>query len=206
MAVVLHSAHAMGTASKSSTVHELEVYIMKTNQIMGHNRPIPVVTVIGKSGSGKTTLLEKLIAELTTRDYRVGTVKHHSHVGFDIDHPGKDSWRHARAGSRHVIVAAPDKIASYRVLERELTLDEIINGVEDVDIILVEGYMQAGKPTIEVIRAENSMDLIGSPEQCFAVATDIPLNIHVPQYDLNDIPGIADLIESRFLRNGHDLR
>jgi len=166
---------------------------------------IPVITVIGKSKSGKTTLLEKLISEIKARGYRVGTVKHHSHVGFDIDHPGKDSWRHARAGSHHVVIAAPDKIASYRLLERELTLDEIVADIEDVDIILTEGYMQAGKPTLEVLRSENSLDLISSPEQHFAVAADVPLDVAVPQYDLNDIKGIADMLESRFLQNRHDI-
>ncbi len=163
---------------------------------------VPVITVVGRSGSGKTTLLEKLIPELSRRGYAVGTVKHHSHAGFDIDRPGKDSWRHARAGSRHVIVAAPDKIASYRLLERELELDEITAGVEGVDIILVEGYRQANRPTLEVVRAANSLELVGSAEQRFAVATDVPLDVNVPQFGLEDIAAIADLIEALFLKDG----
>jgi len=59
--------------------------------------------------AGKTTLMEVLIPELSRRGYRIATVKHHSHSGFEVDQPGKDSWRHARAGSVHVIIAAPDK-------------------------------------------------------------------------------------------------
>ena len=161
---------------------------------------IPVITVIGRSGAGKTTLLEKLIAELTRRGYDVGTVKHHSHVGFDIDHPGKDSWRHARAGSRYVVVAAPDKIASYRMLDHELALDEITAVISGVDIILAEGYKQAGKPTLEVVRAANSLELICPPEQRFAIAADVPLDLGVPQFGLDDAPGITDLIERLFLR------
>lgn len=161
---------------------------------------IPVITVIGRSGAGKTTLLEKLIAELTRRGYDVGTVKHHSHVGFEIDHPGKDSWRHARAGSRYVVVAAPDKIASYRMLDHELTLDEITAVISGVDIILAEGYKGAGKPTLEVVRAANSLELICPPEQRFAVAADVPLDLGVPQFGLDDAPGITDLIERLFLR------
>ncbi len=106
---------------------------------------IPIISIIGKSKSGKTTLLEKLIAEVKRRGYRVATIKHHSHPGLDIDRPGKDSWRHTRAGSDHVIVAPPDKLASYRLLERELTLDEVAANVKDVDIILTEGYKRAGK-------------------------------------------------------------
>lgn len=161
---------------------------------------IPVITVIGRSGAGKTTLLEKLIAELTRRGYDVGTVKHHSHVGFDIDHPGKDSWRHARAGSRYVVVAAPDKIASYRMLDHELALDEITAVISGVDVILAEGYKQAGKPTLEVVRAANSLELICPPEQRFAVAADVLLDVDVPQFGLDDAPGITDLIERLFLR------
>jgi len=160
---------------------------------------IPVITVIGRSGSGKTTLLEKLIAELTRRGYAVGTVKHHSHAGFEIDHPGKDSWRHARAGSRHVIIAAPDKIASYRLLERELELDEITAGIDDVDIVLVEGYRHAGKPALEVVRAANSLAMVSKPGQRFAVAADVPLAVEVPLFHLDDVQAIADLIEREFL-------
>jgi molybdopterin-guanine dinucleotide biosynthesis protein B len=160
---------------------------------------IPVITIIGKSGSGKTTLMEKLIAELTRRGHRVGTIKHHSHAGFEIDRPGKDSWRHAKAGSVHVIVAAPDKIASYRLIERELTLDEIVAAIDNVDIILTEGYRQAGKPTLEIVRAETGTGLISPPEQLFAVTSDISMEVDVPLFDLRDINAIVDLIEDLFL-------
>jgi molybdopterin-guanine dinucleotide biosynthesis adapter protein len=160
---------------------------------------IPLVTFIGKSGCGKTTLLEKLVVELKRRGYRLATVKHHSHRGFDIDQPGKDSWRFAQSGSDHVIIASPDKIASYRKIEHELNLDEIAATISDVDLILVEGYKQAEKPALEVVRAENSRELIGSYKQRFAVAADIPLELGVPQFQLEDVQGIADLIEQRFL-------
>ena len=161
---------------------------------------IPVLTLIAKSGSGKTTLMEKLIAELKKRGYKLATIKHHSHPGFDVDKPGKDSWRFAQAGSDHVIIAAPDKIAGYRLLERELTLDEILETVTDVDLILVEGYKRAGKPAIEIVRAELGTELIGEREQLVAVAADVPLDVNVPQLDLNDVSGIAAFIEQRFIR------
>ena len=161
---------------------------------------IPLITIIGRSGCGKTTLLEKLVTELKKHGYKLATVKHHSHRGFEIDQPGKDSWRFAQAGSDHVIIASPDKIASYRKLEHELTLDEITAGVSDVDLILVEGYKQAEKPSLEVVRAANSRELIGSREQRFAVAADFPLDLGVPQFSLDDVQAIADLIETRFLK------
>ena len=157
---------------------------------------IPVITIIGKSGAGKTTLLEKLIAELSSRGYAIGTVKHHSHVGFDIDRPGKDSWRHAQAGSQHVVIAAPDKIAAYRHLERELELDEITASMTDVDMILVEGYKQSNKPAIEVLRAANSLEMMSTPEQRIALVTDACLTVDVPVFQLDDCHGVADFIEA----------
>lgn len=172
---------------------------------------IPILSIIGKSGSGKTTLLEKLIPELKRRGCRIATIKHHSHPGFEIDQRGKDTWRHAQAGSDHVIIAAPDKIASIRRLERELTLDEIAASLQNsapntIDIILTEGYKRAGKPAIEVVRRamlnqEPSADiLVSGPPQLIAIAADIPLPVSVPQFDLEDIRQIADFIERQFLK------
>lgn len=160
---------------------------------------IPIITIIGKSGAGKTTLIEQLVVELKHRNYRIATIKHHSHSGFDIDVPGKDSWRFAQAGSDHVIIASPDKIASYRLIDGELSLDEIAAGVSGMDIILVEGYSQSGKPTVEVLRAANSKELIGNRDQWVALVSDFPIDMDIPQYDLNDIEGIANLIEKEFL-------
>jgi molybdopterin-guanine dinucleotide biosynthesis protein MobB len=167
--------------------------------------PIPVVTIIGKSKSGKTTLLEKLIPALRQRGYRVGTVKHHSHPGFEIDQPGKDSWRHAQAGSQQVVIAAPDKVASYRFTETEASLDDVLTEFRDVDIILVEGYKRAGKPSIEIVRAARGLELIGSEDQRIAVAVDTLLETASPQFNLDDVQGIANLIETTFLRKQHDL-
>lgn len=157
---------------------------------------IPVITIIGKSGAGKTTLLEKLIEELSLRGYAVGTVKHHSHRGFDIDRPGKDSWRHAQAGSKHVVIAAPDKIASYRPLERELELDEITASMTDVDMILVEGYKQSNKPSIEVVRSANGLDMISTPQQRIAIVTDAAIEVDVPIFGLGDEQGVANFLET----------
>lgn len=161
---------------------------------------IPMITFVGRSNSGKTTLLVKLIAELKRRGYRIATIKHHSHSAFEADQPGKDSYRHAEAGSEHVMVIAPHKMASYRTYEHEPSLEEIVAGVAGVDILLIEGYKQAPSPTIEVVRAANSLDLVGRPEYRIAIATDAPLEADVPMFALNDIMGIADFIEARFLR------
>ncbi|MFQ5576026.1 MAG: molybdopterin-guanine dinucleotide biosynthesis protein B [Anaerolineae bacterium] len=94
----------------------------------------PVICVVGRSKAGKTTLLEKLIPRLKERGYRLATIKHHSHPGIEMDRPGKDTWRHARAGSDHVIIAAPDRVASIRRVERPPTLDELAAGIKNVDL------------------------------------------------------------------------
>ena len=160
---------------------------------------IPVITIIGKSKSGKTTLIEKLIPVLRQKGYRVGTVKHHAHAGFEIDQPGKDTWRHAKAGSQHIVIAAPDKIASYRLTEVEFSLDEVLHEFRDVDLILVEGYKRARKTAIEIVRAERSMELIGSPEKLLAVMTDVDIKTTPPRLKLDDIQGLAALIETQLL-------
>lgn len=160
---------------------------------------IPIICIIGESGSGKTTLLEKLIPEIKRRGYRIATVKHHSHAGFDIDQPGKDSFRHALAGSDHVVIASPDKIASYRQVQKEPTLDEIVSQIRDVDLVLVEGYKQAGKPSIEIIRGDLGARHVVNTEQVAAIAANVKLKATVPVFDLSEARAIADYIELKFI-------
>ncbi len=154
-----------------------------------------VVCIVGRSKSGRTTLLEKLVREMKQRGYRVGTVKHHSHPGFELDRPGKDTWRHAEAGSDHVVIAAPDKVASIRRVDREPTLDEITATMTDVDVVLTEGYLRSGRYKIEVVRAARATEPICEPGELLALATDLPLDCGVPRFDLDDAAGLADLVE-----------
>jgi formylmethanofuran dehydrogenase subunit E len=162
--------------------------------------PIPLITVIGKSKGGKMVLVEKLIRELTERGLKIAAVKRHFHEGFEIDHEGKDSWRYARAGSQQVVIAAPDKFATYRQLDQELSLDEIAAGISGVDLILVDGYMSSNKPSIEVVRSENGSELIGAPEQWIAIASEVALEAGVPVFELDDIQGISSFIQT-YLKN-----
>lgn len=162
--------------------------------------PPPILSIIGKSKSGKTTLIEKLIPYLKEHGYKVGTIKHHAHLGFEIDFPGKDTWRHAQAGSEHVVIVAPDKIASIRTLTNPLTVDDIAELMAGVDIILTDGFKSAGKPAIEVIRAESGLDMIGDQEQVLAIATDASLPSPKIQININDIPSLFSVIETHFFR------
>lgn len=160
---------------------------------------IPIISIVGKSDAGKTTLLEKLIVELKSRGYRVAAVKHDVH-GFDVDRPGKDSWRLAQAGSDSVVIASPQKLALIKHLPQELTLDEIATYVTDADIILTEGYKRGNAPKIEVSRRALGQELLCHEDELLAVATDQPLDLDLPQFDLNDVARIVDLVEERFLR------
>ncbi len=159
---------------------------------------VPIISVVGKSNTGKTTLLEKLIAELKRRGYRVATVKHDAH-GFELDRPGKDSWRHAQAGSDRVVLSSPRKLALIKRLDEEMPLDQIAELVSDVDIILTEGYKRGDKPKIEVSRRERSGQLLCAEEELVAIATDQSFAVNVPQFDLDDAVGIVDLLEKKFL-------
>ncbi len=159
----------------------------------------PVISVVGISNVGKTTLMVKLIRELKRRGYRVATIKHDVH-GFQMDTPGKDSWKHAEAGSDCVVVASPNGLAMIRRLDRELTLDEIVATLPDVDIVLTEGYKRGDKPKIEVSRAAKGKALLCTEEELIALATDQKHNVRVPQFDLDDAEGIVDLLERLYLR------
>ncbi len=162
---------------------------------------IPIVSIVGKSDSGKTTLLEKLIPELTKRGYRVATVKHDVH-GFDIDHEGKDSWRHKKAGAHTTIISSPQKMAIIKDVDHDHSLEEIRDAyVKNADIILTEGYKGNLFPKIEVFRSALKRELLCKKEDnLLALAADTKLIIDVPCFDINDAKGIADLIENKFLK------
>ena len=161
----------------------------------------PVISIVGKSNSGKTTLLEKLIPELVKRGYRVATIKHNVH-GFDIDHEGKDSWRHKKAGASTTVISSASRVALIEDLDHDHSLDEIRDKyIKDADIILAEGYKGNPFPKIEVFRSELKRTLLCKKEDnLLAVAANIKLDIGVPCFDINDTPNIVDLIENTFLK------
>lgn len=115
--------------------------------------PAPAIAFVGYQNSGKTTLVEKVISRLSQRGVRVGSVKHHGHKGFEIDQPGKDSWRHAQAGSRHVGLISPDAYAEYARTKDEVPITDMLTRYTDVDAVIVEGYKAAGLPSIVVARS-----------------------------------------------------
>jgi molybdopterin-guanine dinucleotide biosynthesis protein B len=162
----------------------------------------PIISIISKKNCGKTTLLEKLIPELKRRSYRVGTLKHDIH-GFDIDHEGKDTYRHKMAGADTVAIACPWKVSVIKDVEVELSPQQIVERYfEDVDIVLTEGYKHAGLPQVEVFRRDAHHQPIhtkGQPSTLVALVSDVPLDLGVPHIDINDFKALANLIEDTFL-------
>jgi len=170
---------------------------------MAKGTGIPVVSVVGKSDSGKTTVMEGLVRTLTARGWGVATCKHHVHE-VDIDQPGKDSWRHARAGSRVTMISSPTQFAVVRVVDRERTLAEIAAQAEagGCDILLTEGFKRSGSVRIEVSRLARSDEMISTPDELFALVTDNPdlRPDGVLILGLEEVEALAVLVERTFLQ------
>ncbi|MFT4269245.1 MAG: molybdopterin-guanine dinucleotide biosynthesis protein B [Xenophilus sp.] len=177
-----------------------------------------VIAFAGYSGAGKTTLMERVIPELRRHGRRVSVIKH-THHKFDIDHPGKDSWRHRQAGACEVLVASDRRLALIREFEQPAELDVHALLAElraDVDWVLVEGFKLSDLPRIEVMRrigpgqAPRPALYPGDGHVC-AIATDraadLPEPTGLPVFGLDDAPAVAQwLLASggRFHYNGHE--
>ena len=159
----------------------------------------PIISIVGRSKSGKTTLIEKLIAELKMRGYRIATIKH-THGNMAAPESDKDSDRHLKAGSEAALVTGPDRLIMVKPLQQELILEQIAQIIgEDYDLILTEGFKHDDAPKIEVHRKENALPL-PDVKKLFAIATDEPLDTKTRQFAMDDVKGIADLIEEGFVK------
>jgi molybdopterin-guanine dinucleotide biosynthesis protein MobB len=160
----------------------------------------PVVCFVGKKNSGKTTLMEKVIAGLKAGGYCVAAVKHDAHR-FEIDVPGKDSYRFSAAGADTTVISSREKTAIVLNQRMELPLESILSRfVEGVDIALAEGYKTSRFPKIEVHRRATGDSLIHPPPHgLIAVATDERVDSLVPQLDIHDPGSVLDFIGERFL-------
>lgn len=153
--------------------------------------------IVGMSGSGKTELLVKLIPELIGRGIEVSTIKH-THHNVEIDKPGKDSYRHRKSGAKQVMVASSGRWSLVRELHDmpEPSLEELLEKMEPVDLLLVEGFKREGHDKLEVFRHDHEQELLApGDDSILAVAGDGPIEgLAVPLIDLNDVPAIADFI------------
>ncbi|MBY6276199.1 molybdopterin-guanine dinucleotide biosynthesis protein B [Symbiobacterium thermophilum] len=163
----------------------------------------PVLSIVGCGKCGKTTLVERLVAELTRRGWSVGTLKHDVH-GFQMDHEGKDTWRHRQAGAKAVCIIGPGQIGLVRsVPEGEFSTADAIALLGSVDLVITEGFKRERFPKIEIFSsARNEGHLLcGEDPTLIAVAGDLPVQTALPRFDWNDIVAIADFVEMRLLRD-----
>jgi molybdopterin-guanine dinucleotide biosynthesis protein B len=152
----------------------------------------------GWSGSGKTTLIEQLIPRFVKRGLRVSMIKH-AHHSFDVDQPGKDSYRHRAAGCAEVMVVSDQRWVLMHELrgEREPTLEEQIARVSPCDLLLVEGHKHHPLPKLEVWRKGNGKPLLHPNDaHIVAIASDVPLETSLPRLDINDHKSIEEFIVS----------
>ena len=152
--------------------------------------------VTGWKNSGKTGLMERLITELTARGLTVSSIKH-AHHSFDIDHPGRDSYRHRDAGARQVLLASRNRWALMHELrdEDEPSLGDLLKQLSPVDLVLIEGYKRDRHPKIEAHRKETGQPLIAPEDETIvAVASDTSVAIDRPVLDLNDTTSIVNFI------------
>lgn len=160
----------------------------------------PVFGITGFKNSGKTTLTARLVTELTVRGFRVSTVKH-AHHAFDIDHEGRDSYRHREAGAAEVAVVSRNRWALIHELrdEAEPTLEQILGTLAPCDLVLVEGYKTDRHAKIEVRRSGlDHPRLAEEDDTVVAIASDMTIEgAPVPVIDMDDIPAIADFVLSQ---------
>jgi molybdopterin-guanine dinucleotide biosynthesis protein B len=152
----------------------------------------------GWSGSGKTTLIEALIPQLTARGLRVSLVKH-AHHDFDVDQPGKDSYRHRAAGCTEVLVTSAVRYALMHELRGspELTLDDALARLAPCDVVLVEGFKREALPKLEVWREALGKPLLYPDDpHIVGIATDTPARVpaRLPAFALTDVAAIATFV------------
>ena len=151
--------------------------------------------VAASSNSGKTTLIEKVVRILKDRELRVAVVKHASQ-GFDLDRPGKDSWRFREAGADSVLLVGPGELVLQQRTGREPSNEEIERLVGGADVIIREGFKGAGGGRIEVFRSGVSGEepLCAHDRTFLALVSDVRFECGVPWFHLDDAKGVADLI------------
>ena len=156
-----------------------------------------LVAIVGKSDSGKTTLIERVVPELVQLGLRVGTVKHDAH-SFEIDHPGKDSWRHGQAGAHAYAIASPERLAFITRLDGEMPLADIARRFfAGFDLVVAEGYKRTAPHRVELFRvgAGHAEPLCG-PGEAIALVTDSELP-HEHAFGLEDGAGLARFLAVR---------
>lgn len=157
-----------------------------------------ILCVVGYSSAGKTSLIERLISELKKRGLKIGTIKHDIHDRFEMDKPGKDSWRHKKAGASVTIVSSPRRIGIIMDVDHDHDPEELLKFL-DVDLVITEGYKKSPYPKIEIIKT--GADLICKNDKTLiAIVSDSnELNLtNIPRFTIRDIEKLADFLIKYF--------
>ena len=155
-----------------------------------------VIGLAGWSGAGKTTLLARVIPHLREQGLRVSVIKH-AHHKFDVDTPGKDSWRHREAGAEEVLVSSGMRWALMHELRgaHEPRLPELLAKLSRVDLVIVDGYKSEPHRKIEVYRADNGKPLLFPGDAAIAgVVSDVAIETALPTAHLDDVPSVAAMM------------
>ncbi len=164
----------------------------------------PLISLVGLSGSGKTTIVVKLVEHFASAGFRVGTIKHSCHP-HPLDAKGKDSWRHKEAGAERTLFVGPERMQLFADVKSELSPIELAGDLlKDMELVIVEGFLQSNTPKIEVVRSERSLEPVSTPDNgLLAIVSDITAD-KLPKYpghtipciDINDIAAIAEFIKT----------
>jgi molybdopterin-guanine dinucleotide biosynthesis protein B len=170
---------------------------------------IPHLAFVGFSGSGKTTLVNQVVMQLKHKGYRVGVLKHDAH-DFQMDVEGKDTYKYAEAGADLIAISSAAKLNILEKLQKPLELEEILQRIDGIDLILIEGYKQANVPKILIARTLEQIALYSQLDRIIAIAsTLIPDDPElfslfnqpptIPFLNLDDIPLITAFVENWLL-------
>ena len=160
------------------------------------NRDIPMLSFTARSGTGKTTYLEQLIPLLKQEHLRLAVLKHDAH-GFQMDKPGKDSYRFTQAGADHVILTSASQTAAiFSHPSENPSLGFLAEKIRNVDLIITEGYKLENMPKIELLRRGYHETPVSNPENLLALVSDFPYETTLPVFDLNSPADIIPFILS----------
>jgi len=161
-----------------------------------------ILLIVGKKKTGKTTLVERLIPALKDKGYRVGSMKYTTE-DHEFDTPGKDSYRHTRAGAESTLILSPSKIALFSQSLRSKNLDQILDFVfSDYDVVIGEGFKDSPFPKIEVFDSQKHSGLLCSPEDnLMAVVGDVDPSGQVPYFSPDQTVALVEFMEDRLLND-----
>ena len=162
----------------------------------------PVVSFIARPNHGKTTVIEKLIPELVERGLKIGTIKHHVHH-FEMDKPGKDTWRHKQAGAHTVALSSPTGVGVICDVTSDSSIEELVaRYFSGMDLVITEGYKTGPMPKIEVFRKEISDSPLDNRDATWvAFVTDTTMDSDLPQFGCGDISVLASFLVDSFITN-----